>query len=77
MDELIKALATKADAALLVAVLAYVGLMWLCRYLLSALREQAAAWTAEQKANAEADLKLAEALTALKTVVERCTSIRR
>ncbi len=72
MDSLIAALANSGNQAVIALVVANGGLLWLLRYLLTALREQAAAWAAVEKGNAEADLKLAEALTALRMEIARC-----
>lgn len=74
MESLVKVLADSGNLAVIVLMIANAGLLWMCRYLLQSLRDQSASWSAAEKANAETDLKLAEALTALKTVVERCTN---
>ncbi len=76
MDSLIAALANSGNLAVIVLTVANGGLLWLSRYLLTALREQASAWAAAEKTNAEADLKLAEALTALRMEIARCSRLQ-
>ena len=75
MEQIIKALVDSGNLAVLVLFVANGGLLWLVRYLLSAQKEQAKDWAEAEKENASADLKLAEALTMLRSEIMRCTRL--
>lgn len=71
MDSIIKALAAEGNQAVLSLLLVVGGLVWLLRYLLGQMKDQALAHAASEKLNAEADLEIAKALTALRAEISR------
>lgn len=69
MDALIATLASSGNLAVIVLVMANGGLLWLVRYLLSAAKDNAAAWAQAERENAASDVRLAEALTLLRVEI--------
>jgi hypothetical protein len=71
MDPLISSIANSGNLAVIVLVLSNAGLLWLLRYLLTTIKELQAERATADKANSEADMKIAEALVMLRMELTR------
>lgn len=71
METLINSIAASGNLAVIVLVLGNFGLLWLLRYLLTTIKEMHAERALADKANSEADLKIAEALMMLRVELTR------